>query len=111
MHRHSYDTFRILQRVFNDSKIPVWAGFHHETLIGDGYPFKNANQELDLECRIIAVADIFQALAQERPYRHTMTLEYILNDLQSRVTAGRLDGDVVAKLTANAERYYRLAVA
>ncbi|MDI1293838.1 MAG: HD domain-containing protein [Methylobacter sp.] len=111
MHRHSYDTFRILQRVFNDSKIPVWAGFHHETLIGDGYPFKNDNKELDLECRIIAVADIFQALAQDRPYRHTMSLEYIINDLQSRVASGHLDAKVVAKLAENAELYYRLAMA
>lgn len=111
MHRHSYDTFRILQRVFDDSKIPVWAGFHHETLIGDGYPFKNGIKELDLECRIIAVADIFQALAQQRPYRHTMSLEYILNDLQSRVASGHLDAKVVAKLADNAELYYRLAVA
>jgi HD-GYP domain-containing protein (c-di-GMP phosphodiesterase class II) len=111
MHRHSYDTFRILKRVFDDSKIPVWAGFHHETLLGDGYPFKNGKKELDLECRIITVADIFQALAQKRPYRDTMTLEYILNDLQSRVTTGRLDAAVVAKLTENAELYYRLAVA
>ncbi|MFU8788820.1 MAG: HD domain-containing phosphohydrolase [Methylobacter sp.] len=111
MHRHSYDTFRILQRVFDDSKIPLWAGFHHETLLGDGYPFKNSNKELDLECRIIAVADIFQALAQERPYRHTMSLEYILNDLQARVASGHLDVNVVAKLTDNAERYYQLAVA
>ena len=111
MHRHSYDTFRILQRVFEDSKIPLWAGFHHETLLGDGYPFKNGNKELDLECRIIAVADIFQALAQERPYRHTMTLDFIIGDLQARVAAGRLDADVVAKLVDNAELYYRLAVA
>lgn len=111
MQRHSYDTFRILQRVFVDSKIPVWAGFHHETLIGDGYPFRTRHLELDLECRIIAVADIFQALAQDRPYRKTMGLEYILCDLQARVTEGRLDADVVAKLTGNAEFYYRLAVA
>ncbi|EGW20455.1 HD-GYP domain-containing protein [Methylobacter tundripaludum] len=111
MHRHSYDTFRILQRVFDDSKIPLWAGFHHETLIGDGYPFKNGTKELDLECRIITVADIFQALAQERPYRHTMSLEYILDDLQSRVASGHLDAGVVAKLTENAALYYRLAVA
>ncbi|MDO9270742.1 MAG: HD domain-containing protein [Methylobacter sp.] len=111
MHRHSYDTFRILQRVFDDSKIPVWAGFHHETLLGDGYPFKSGTKELDLECRIITVADIFQALAQERPYRHTMSLEYILNDLQLRVTTGHLDTAVVAKLTENAELYYQLAVA
>jgi putative nucleotidyltransferase with HDIG domain len=111
MHRHSYDTFRILQRVFDDSKIPTWAGFHHETLLGDGYPFKNGKKELDLECRIIAVSDIFQALAQERPYRRTMSLDYIVNDLQSRVATGHLDAEVVAKLTGNAELYYRLAVA
>ncbi|TAK60467.1 HD domain-containing phosphohydrolase [Methylobacter sp.] len=111
MHRHSYDTLRILQRVFDDSKIPEWAGFHHETLLGDGYPFKNGTKELDLECRIIAVADIFQALAQHRPYRHSMSLEYILNDLQMRVATGHLDAEVVAKLTDNAELYYQLAVA
>jgi len=111
MHRHSYDTFRILQRVFDDSKIPTWAGFHHETLLGDGYPFKTDIKQLDLECRIITVSDIFQALAQERPYRHTMSLDYIVNDLQSRVASGHLDAEVVAKLTGNAELYYRLAVA
>lgn len=111
MHRHSYDTYRILQRVFEGSRIPVWAGLHHETLIGDGYPFKTENKELDLECRILAVADIFQALAQNRPYRKTMSLDYILNDLQSRVASGHLDANVVAKLTDNAELYYRLAVA
>ncbi len=111
MHRHSYDTFRILQRVFEDSKIPVWAGLHHETLLGDGYPFKTENNELDLECRIIAVADIFQALAQQRPYRCTMSLDYIINDLQSRVATGHLDATVVTKLTENAEHYYQLAVA
>jgi HD-GYP domain-containing protein (c-di-GMP phosphodiesterase class II) len=111
MHRHSYDSFRILQRVFDDSKIPIWAAFHHETLLGDGYPFKTKNKELDLECRIISVADIFQALAQKRPYRQTMSLEYILNDLKSRVAAGRLDAEVVAKLTDKADLYYQLAVA
>ncbi|MGZ4981997.1 MAG: HD-GYP domain-containing protein [Methylobacter sp.] len=111
MHRHSYDTFRILHRVFGDSKIPLWAGFHHETLLGDGYPFKNGTHELDLECRIITVADIFQALAQKRPYRDSMRLEYILNVLQEHVATGRLDAEVVAKLVNNAEPYYRLAVA
>jgi len=111
MHRHSYDSFRILHRVFGDSKIPLWAGFHHETLLGDGYPFKNGNQELDLECRIITVADIFQALAQARPYRPPMSLDDILKDLQSRVASGHLDAKVVAKLADNAECYYQLAVA
>ncbi|WP_426991223.1 HD-GYP domain-containing protein [Methylomonas sp. CM2] len=111
MHRHSYDTFRILLRVFADSKIPIWAGYHHETLVGDGYPFRSQPKELDLECRIIAVADIFQALIQVRPYRPSVTAEEALADLRRRVAEGKLDPDVVGKLAARAEAYYQLASA
>ncbi len=110
MQRHSYDTYRILQRVFAHTKIPVWAGFHHENLLGKGYPFKTSGQEQDLECRIISVADIFQALCQNRPYRASMPLPDILKDLQHRVEAGELDPQVVGKLTANAPAFYQLAI-
>lgn len=109
MQRHSYDTFRILQRVFGHSKIPVWAGFHHENLLGEGYPFKSSGVSQDLECRIISVADIFQALAQTRPYRKSMDLQDILIDLQHRVSAGELDTAVVNKLAERAADYYLLA--
>lgn len=109
MQRHSYDTFRILQRVFAHSKIPVWAGFHHENLRGEGYPFKSAREAQDLECRIISVADIFQALAQNRPYRESMALQNILDDLRRRVSAGELDATVVDKLSEHADDYYQLA--
>lgn len=109
MQRHSYDTYRILQRVFSDSDIPKWAGFHHETLRGSGYPFKSGSQVQDLECRIISVADIFQALAQNRPYRGSMPLEEIIQDLQRRASEGDLDHRVVEKLAARAPFYYELA--
>lgn len=109
MNRHSYDTFRILNRVFADTQIPVWAGFHHESLLGDGYPFHTPNQAIDLECRIITVADIFQALAQIRPYRGRVGLDDILIDLQRRVDRGSLDGEVVSKLGEHASYYYQLA--
>lgn len=109
MQRHSYDTYRILQRVFADTRIPVWAGFHHENLRGEGYPFKTQGSEQDLECRIISVADVFQALAQTRPYRNSMSLNDILADLDRRVANNELDGTVVDKLKINAEAYYRLA--
>lgn len=109
MQRHSYDTYRILQRVFAHSKIPTWAGFHHENLRGEGYPFKTSGVSQDLECRIISVADIFQALAQSRPYRKSMDLQYILDDLQHRVSLGELDATVVDKLTEHAADYYHLA--
>lgn len=109
IHRHSYDTYRILQRVFGDSKIPVWAGFHHENLRGEGYPFRSPGNTLDLETRIIAVADIFQALAQNRPYRASRSVADILTDLHRRVAEGELDGNVVAKLEERADSYYQLA--
>ncbi|PPD35664.1 MAG: phosphohydrolase [Methylomonas sp.] len=109
MQRHSYDTYRILQRVFADTKIPIWAGFHHENLRGEGYPFKSSGALQDLECRIISVADIFQALAQNRPYRASMDLAAIMNDLQHRVEIGELDAAVVSKLAEHAEDYYQLA--
>ncbi|MGR8931050.1 MAG: HD-GYP domain-containing protein [Gammaproteobacteria bacterium] len=109
MQRHSYDTFRILQRVFADTKIPIWAGFHHENLLGKGYPFQFDKGLQDLECRIISVSDIFQALAQNRPYRKSMPLSEIVADLDRRVEAGELDANVVAKLKANGDAYYQLA--
>lgn len=109
MHRHSYDTFRILNRVFEGTNIPLWAGFHHETLLGSGYPFGSVGAELDLECRIIAVADIFQALAQDRPYRKKWTLDMILDNMYKRVESGNLDAQVVDKLAGQGEKYYRLA--
>ena len=109
MQRHSYDTFRILQRVFGNSKIPVWAGFHHENLRGEGYPFKSSSACQDIESRIICVADIFQALAQSRPYREGMKLADILQDLTQRVENGELDAHVVNTIKANAQSYYQLA--
>ena len=109
MQRHSYDTYRILQRVFAHTKIPIWAGFHHENLLGKGYPFKSSSISQDLECRIISVADIFQALAQTRPYRKSMDLADILDELKRRVSAGELDATVVNKLSERAAVYYQLA--
>ncbi len=110
MHRHSYDTFRILNRVFTDSKIPIWAGLHHENLRGEGYPFHTHIEALDLECRIICIADIFQALCQNRPYRHRMELATILEHLEDLVNTGRLDPLVFKTLQANAEKYYEMAI-
>lgn len=110
MHRHSYDTFRILSRVFTDSKIPIWAGLHHENLRGEGYPFHTHIESLDIECRIISVADIFQALCQNRPYRKQMELATILEMMNELVKNSVLDPLVFNMLQANAEQYYQMAI-
>ncbi|WP_455211255.1 HD-GYP domain-containing protein, partial [Kaarinaea lacus] len=56
-------------------RVPTWAGNHHETLIGSGYPRKLHADDLSVPERIMAIADIFEALtASDRPYKKAKTL-------------------------------------
>jgi HD-GYP domain-containing protein (c-di-GMP phosphodiesterase class II) len=56
-------------------RIPEYAGTHHETMIGTGYPRKLTAEELSIPARIMAIADIFEALtASDRPYKKGKTL-------------------------------------
>lgn len=109
MLRHSFDTMQLLKIAFPNTKIAQWAGHHHENLNGHGYPFHLTAAELDLGSRIVAVADIFQALVQKRPYRSSLDLGQIRLIMEDMVTEGKLDGDVVAVLAKNYESCYILA--
>jgi HD-GYP domain-containing protein (c-di-GMP phosphodiesterase class II) len=56
-------------------RVPRWAGNHHETLVGSGYPRKLKAEDLSIPERIMAIADIFEALtASDRPYKKAKTL-------------------------------------
>lgn len=109
MHRHSYDTFRILRHINGFEQIAEWAGNHHETLLGDGYPFHHEQSELGTESRIIMVADIFQALAQNRPYRKGLAPEVILDELRALRQAGKIDGLLVGLVDENLDSCARVA--
>ena len=54
------------------------AGEHHEKLDGTGYPNGLSGRQLSLESRIIAVADVYGALSEDRPYRDGLELEQIV---------------------------------
>lgn len=108
--RHVVDTKLALNRCFPDSLIPCWASNHHEKLDGSGYPYKLAGEQLDLPSRIIAVADIFQALAQERPYRGRMTIEEIRAIMKPMVETGKLDPVVYERIESRSNEYYTLAL-
>ncbi len=59
----------------NLKRVPEYAGTHHETLIGTGYPRKLTESELTVPMRIMAIADVFEALtASDRPYKKAKTL-------------------------------------
>lgn len=95
MQRHSFDTYKILKRIRGLDEIALWAGHHHEHLDGTGYPFCANRSGLPLEARVLAVADVFQALAQRRPYREGMPPATVLKLLHTFVAEKKLDGDVV----------------
>ncbi|MEF3698510.1 HD domain-containing phosphohydrolase [Desulfolutivibrio sp.] len=68
---------------------------HHETLIGTGYPLKKTKDQLPVEARILAIADIFEALtAADRPYKKAKTLSEALG-IMARMRNGRhIDPDI-----------------
>ena len=59
----------------NLQRVPEYAGTHHETLAGTGYPRRLGEAELTVPMRIMAIADVFEALtASDRPYKKAKTL-------------------------------------
>lgn len=71
---------------------------HHECLDGSGYPRGLSGDAISLEARIIAVADVFDALTSHRPYKTPWSVEAALEQLERLVELGKLDGDCVAAL-------------
>lgn len=66
------------------ANVPRFASLHHEKLDGTGYPFGLKGDEIPLEARIMAIADIFEALtAPDRPYRQPMKLSQAMGVLKS----------------------------
>ena len=100
---HSYYTHQILDTVEGMQDIATWASQHHENLDGEGYPFRHKGAELPLESRILAVADVFTALAEDRPYRPGMEDGKVLEIMHEMVEDGKLDREVVDLLIANIE--------
>lgn len=81
---------------------------HHEKLDGSGYPLGLTGDALLLESKIIAVADIVEAMAADRPYRRTLGLEAALREVES-MAGTKLDADAV-RICAALFRKRRLVV-
>ncbi|MBU0620788.1 MAG: HD domain-containing protein [Gammaproteobacteria bacterium] len=110
MRRHSFDTYNILRNIRGLESVSLWALQHHERMDGTGYPNHTKGTELSFEARIVAVADVFQALAQDRPYRGALEQQVIMTLLKVEAEAGKLDAEVVAVVEANLQECWRVAV-
>ncbi len=77
------------------ARVPEYAGMHHEKLDGSGYPKGKRGEEISLPARILAVADVFEALtASDRPYTVGRSLAEALRIMELMVKAFHLDGAI-----------------
>jgi putative nucleotidyltransferase with HDIG domain len=82
---HAYYTQRILEKIDGFQELAFVASTHHERLDGSGY-FRNLTGEhLPLPCRVVAVADVFDALSSTRPYRDRLPHDIVLREISNRV--------------------------
>lgn len=78
---------------------------HHERGDGSGYPQGLTLAQIPIESRIIAIADVYDALSTIRPYKKAWSEEDVIAELHKEVAVGRLDADcVTALLNATEER-------
>jgi HD-GYP domain-containing protein (c-di-GMP phosphodiesterase class II) len=95
--------WRILERVQGMEEINRWANLHHELLDGSGYPFGLSAGEIPHESRLVAVADVFTALTEERPYRRGMSPREAVGILGDMADEGALDHELVGVVGRNRE--------
>jgi putative nucleotidyltransferase with HDIG domain len=97
MKMHPVYTRLILQTISGFEQLAFVASAHHERLDGTGYPDGIGADELPLTARIICVADVFQAVTENRPYRVGLPRETAFEIMQKHVP-NALDPDCVAVL-------------
>lgn len=93
--QHTYFTYSVLDTVAGMQPIVEWASFHHERLDGSGYPFHRSAEDLDTGARIMAVADVFTALAEDRPYRKGLGQDQVSAVLRLLSSKQALDSRLV----------------
>lgn len=77
------------------TRVPEYAGGHHEKMDGTGYPNKLTGQQMSVQARMIAIADVFEALtASDRPYKKAMPLSQSLKILGQMKLDNHIDADL-----------------
>jgi HD-GYP domain-containing protein (c-di-GMP phosphodiesterase class II) len=99
---HPYQSGRILERSAVLQPIAALAAAHHEKLDGSGYPRQVKGSELSTAARLLAAADCYQALTEDRPHRSAHSPVGAAEILLGQVTAGRLDAECVKAVLAAA---------
>jgi putative nucleotidyltransferase with HDIG domain len=92
---YPYLTGRILSRIDGFAEVAGVAGAHHERMDGSGYPRGLSGAALSPAQRLLAAADVYRSLREDRPYRRAHVAPDAASLLRTEVRAGRLDGPAV----------------
>lgn len=92
--RQGFDAYEILARLPGFEEMARWVALHNERLDGSGYPYALAGDEIPQESRILALADLFQAMAQNRPYRRSLDCRRIIHVLGDMAQKGKIDAEL-----------------
>ena len=103
MERHTIIGERILAAAPDLAPVGRIVRSSHERYDGTGYPDKLAGDAIPIEARIVAVADAFDAMTTDRPYRAGMERDEAIAELH-RCAGGQFDAGVVAAFCAVVER-------
>ena len=101
MRCHTYHTYQVISSIGGINHIAEWAAYHHEKMDGSGYPFHCKAEEISTGARIMAVVDMFVAMAEDRPYRMGMKKEEIIKIISDSASNNKLDKKIVALLFEN----------
>jgi HD-GYP domain-containing protein (c-di-GMP phosphodiesterase class II) len=96
--RHPVEGERLVRGAVSDDVCDVVRA-HHERWDGTGYPYGLLGDEIPLAARLVAVADAFQAMLEDRPYRSALTTSEALDEL-SACAGSQFDPACVAALVA-----------
>ncbi len=98
---YAYYTYLFLKDIPGFEQIGQWAALHHEKLNGYGYPFGLKMGDIPMGAQILAVADIFSAVAEVRAYRQSMAKEGVMKTLAESIEKGALSGYMVELMLQN----------
>ena len=98
---YAYYTYLFLKDIPGFEQLGRWAALHHEKLNGFGYPFGLKMGDIPMGAQILAVADIFSAVAEVRAYRQSMAKEGVMKTLAESIEKGALSGYIVELMLQN----------
>ena len=108
MKMHIVDTYKMFSKYPKFEEFTAVASTHHERLDGSGYPWGLRAKDLGMRSRILQVADVYEALTEDRPYREGMKPLDALRIIEDMVNHGKLDMNVYEALKEMTKNGYEV---